>query len=736
VANLEEYLGDAFRVDRQETETLDRHLSLVAATFTQSFAAKHWPYEFRTSEETLPQSAFSQGTVAMSVTAVGRLIGECNGGPPHLFANDQLRGQWDVAITALVKNIKKRLASSRGRNPANVRSTTFGDNNPLTLSHITELVTCLGSQHIRFKTSIRSSVEEAIQNIRAHLSGDSPSLKLLDPGSGRYQKNAFVPVRAMRAVRDIHPNVSFINLKQFFESGLHDQLSFSAIPDSRFDPAEMLFCLEGLLICHPEAVECSVFERVLQVLREKQDTSAHWRPNKPFMASATGHIVLPLSVEGANSLIRSVDIMDRERSHDLFASKSMPLLRRFWNWLVARALRFERDGEQCIGWHSEHVNEPDLVHIWDTCLVTDFMIAYRALLGRHVAYRSLSLSGVKVREPRPLAEALPTKAGGAPHDWKDVLEDREPLTGKNPKHTVYQTAGDKFVAPRLAGRGERQYSMLLYGPPGTGKSTLAELMADTLKWPLLTVTVSDFLGSGGALVESRAKAIFQMLENQKNCVILFDEVDSFLLDRDSKFYRDQETLFKFLTPGMLTKINDLRAKRESLFIIATNYANRIDPAIKRIGRIDSKLLLLPPDLTRRRRMLEKAVNGLLRLRTDKSPPSGEQLNNAAKAALYLGWSDILAAVRAWADAGKSMEETLDSADRSTGPSYYGRRFPAERPFRDELLHEVQALHDLAAEVDALSTFRKHFVAAAVESAPGDAAVEADSGDFVDSLAAR
>ncbi|MEY9604268.1 SpoVK/Ycf46/Vps4 family AAA+-type ATPase [Bradyrhizobium japonicum] len=42
-----------------------------------------------------------------------------------------------------------------------------------------------------------------------------------------------------------------------------------------------------------------------------------------------------------------------------------------------------------------------------------------------------------------------------------------------------------------------------------------------------------------------------------------------------------------------------------LFVIATNYAERIDSAIKRQGRIDQHLILLPPDRERRKKFVEK-----------------------------------------------------------------------------------------------------------------------------------
>ena len=60
-----------------------------------------------------------------------------------------------------------------------------------------------------------------------------------------------------------------------------------------------------------------------------------------------------------------------------------------------------------------------------------------------------------------------------------------------------------------------------------------------------------------------------------------------------------------MTPGMLTKLNDLRRKKRLIFIIATNYENRIDAAIKRTGRIDKRYLVLPQDAKARRRMIER-----------------------------------------------------------------------------------------------------------------------------------
>jgi len=140
-------------------------------------------------------------------------------------------------------------------------------------------------------------------------------------------------------------------------------------------------------------------------------------------------------------------------------------------------------------------------------------------------------------------------------------------------------------------------------------------------------------------------------------VILFDEIDAFLLDRDSTRYDDQDTLFQFLTPGMLTKINDLHKLGRSIFIIATNYKDRIDPAIQRKGRIDQHYLLGLPDKNRREAILRKEIG----LKEEDAVS-----NDLVKKTLFYGYSDIKAAV---ADAGgegaiqTAVSEKLEEAER-------------------------------------------------------------------------
>lgn len=684
--SLEHYLASDYLAEKQEVKVIDQTLTQVEGTFLRLYneAARGWPYEFRASSEPTPFDAKSQGTLAMALLASGRLLGYCQM-PSGNFSektrdSDLFIDSWRGCLNNLISLLE-----------AGIKSNTFGDDNPITISHVSELAILIDAERFKDeKAALLANFARYVEFIGDQIKDNlGLSTNLIRPpqDSWLYYRSSFAPLRTLRAAEQLGvvDRINPIN-RTYFESTLHDHLSFSAIPDSRFDPAELLFCLEGLMICAREAVDRPLFDRILAVLSEKQNSSAHWRPNKPFLSSATGQIMLPLSVEGANSLMRSVSKMDGSGIYDTCTAKCLPLIDRFWHWLRARSVRFDKAGTKCVGWHSEHVNEPGLVHIWDTSQVAEFIFCYREMINRHIAAKSLRLSHLDIKRPRPKKDASSDKR----KRWSEKVGDFEPnLDHLGPGMQVYANIGLDFVAGWVLGK-PTNYSMLLYGPPGTGKSTVAENLAEVLEVPLITVTVSDFLGSGGANVESRAKAIFQTLEAQQNCVILFDEIDSFLLDRDSKRYREQDSLFQFLTPGMLTKLNDLRRRKRSIFIIATNYENRIDPAIKRAGRIDRLYLLPLPNRARRKRILLN--EGLI-----------EEMDEAkerelAQATVFFGFPDLKGAVVSAPD-GQATADNVIAALRLRPPatsieSYMSRLEDPERFPYSELI----SLMDLATEV--------------------------------------
>ncbi len=463
-----------------------------------------------------------------------------------------------------------------------------------------------------------------------------------------------------------------------------------------------------------QSVDTRLFGRLLDVLEAAQNTSAHWRPNKPFLRSERGLVLFPISVEAANSLRWSCAALDENERFHLYSERYIALFRRFWEWLSARRVTFGRGKS---GWHSDHVADPDSIQLWDTAQVVGFLLGYRRSLHNHIARTTLRLSRFNVRKPASAKQSWSVETKRLQHDRKTVgtekLKDEarlradfEPVTSLGSHFETYRRIEDDFLIGWL-NRTPRNFSMLLYGPPGTGKTSVAENLADALGFRLITITVSDFLAGGGGEVEARAKTIFEVLEEQANVVILFDEIDELVLDRSSTRHEKQDTVFKFMTPGMLTKLNKLRRAERSIFIIATNYAYRIDPAIRRTGRIDQNYLLLPPDAASRQSILTSFLRDAMKsgnLQRDSALDPvcidwngrWERLQNSS---FFLGYTDMKSAVDRVVHRGSTteiedLERELRDWGRTTTLRLYNRAFD-ETQDHDAIKSEFLPLVEIA-----------------------------------------
>lgn len=185
------------------------------------------------------------------------------------------------------------------------------------------------------------------------------------------------------------------------------------------------------------------------------------------------------------------------------------------------------------------------------------------------------------------------------------------------RRTVVSALRDALTEPNPDPERKKTRAVLLCGPPGTSKTSLIEAVAKQLADDLVEkqlgrylvylvqLSPADFLLDGPNRVEHRAKRIFDYLTQMENVVVLFDEIDRLILDRGGPEYEKQGDVFQFMTPSMLPKLTALRQRGSVVrFAIATNYAERIDPAIARKGRIDESFVIAPPNLNARLHVLE------------------------------------------------------------------------------------------------------------------------------------
>lgn len=508
---------------------------------------------------------------------------------------DGLRDVSTAARAKLAEEVNTALATATSSVMS--RSETFGPDDPFTVGWILELYDEADlQQRPAWLNRAKTVIEERLSNIdegarlgAPHNRGSSHALTLLRTlQSVNRLRQISVPVAATADLQRV---------KRWFEEKVHLHLSYAAIPDSSFDAPELVFALEGLLLCDPRAHGLDrLVRRILDVIAEKQQHNPNLRPYRPVLSTSKGAALLPLTIEVFNSLLRTAERFGIDRLWSGAMGSVRPIVSRYVEWLLGQRTIVETNqGKVVSGWHSEHTHTDRLIHVWETSQVLVFLKHYSAWIDAEVQREILDTQTFTISEPR-LKDYQPTAA--------DQAEENEP----DATVRLYRLIWDDYVTPRLT-RNLRKphFSMLLYGPPGTGKTTFPSYLAALLKWPLITITPSDFIVGGEQLVEERAKAIFTALEQLSDKVILFDEIDRLILNRDIKQYEVQRDIFQFMTPSMLVKLADLRRKARCIFVISTNYEERIDPAIKRSGRIDDRVAVLPPDAAQRKRMLLKTL---------------------------------------------------------------------------------------------------------------------------------
>lgn len=165
-----------------------------------------------------------------------------------------------------------------------------------------------------------------------------------------------------------------------------------------------------------------------------------------------------------------------------------------------------------------------------------------------------------------------------------------------------------FLAPmrnpelrRLYGKSLRG-GLLLYGPPGCGKTFIARAVAGELGANFLTVSPSDVLDMWIGASEKNIHDIFETARRQAPCVVFLDELDAL----GAKRSRTHHSGLRNVVNQLLTELDGIAsgAGNEGVFVLAaTNVPWDVDIALRRPGRLDRTLLVLPPDATAREAIL-------------------------------------------------------------------------------------------------------------------------------------
>lgn len=134
--------------------------------------------------------------------------------------------------------------------------------------------------------------------------------------------------------------------------------------------------------------------------------------------------------------------------------------------------------------------------------------------------------------------------------------------------------------------------LLLYGPPGCGKTYIARALAGEVGAAFMNVRISDILGHYIGDSENNLHDVFETARACAPVVLFLDEIDAVGMKRSSA----SASYMRPVTNQLLMELDGIGADNEGVFILAaTNTPWDVDPALRRPGRFDRCVAVLPPD---------------------------------------------------------------------------------------------------------------------------------------------
>jgi AAA+ superfamily predicted ATPase len=177
---------------------------------------------------------------------------------------------------------------------------------------------------------------------------------------------------------------------------------------------------------------------------------------------------------------------------------------------------------------------------------------------------------------------------------------------------VKQRLEAAFLAPmrnpelrRLYGKSLRG-GLLLYGPPGCGKTFIARAVAGELGARFIAVSFADIIDMFVGQSERNIHELFEIARRNAPCVLFLDEVDAIGQKRSQL----RHTPMRSAVNQLLLELDDVSGHNEGVFLLAaTNHPWDVDSALRRPGRFDRTLLVLPPDAAAREEVFRYHLKG-------------------------------------------------------------------------------------------------------------------------------
>jgi cell division protease FtsH len=292
-----------------------------------------------------------------------------------------------------------------------------------------------------------------------------------------------------------------------------------------------------------------------------------------------------------------------------------------------------------------------------------------------------------------VTEVVPTERRRPKYPKTDVpteepLEVRKTPAGKQPLPRAFDLPGrpelSSFINEHIVDivQNRERYKALgvdfpsavvLHGPPGCGKTFAIERLVEYLEWPSFQIEASTVASPYIHETSRKVAAVFESAMQNAPSVIIIDEMEAFLTDRQVVAGSGQHHVEEV---AELLRCIPEAIKNHVLVVAMTNRIEMIDPAILRRGRFDHVVKVDMASEVEVRVLLQKLVSELPREPYVDVAPLAKQLQGRPL-------SDVAFVVREGARlAARSGKDKLDQASLlralENSPAREGNEEPSRR----------------------------------------------------------
>jgi hypothetical protein len=479
----------------------------------------------------------------------------------------------------------------------------------------------------RWNDSIRGHIEHALKQLK--LEPARAAIGEADPSVGKgnwYPPNAyhtFWILKALGELRGKFPSqysqlerrlglaVKIDRMRQWARQTLALQTTLHSADSSTLDTDQLAWSL-AIAFSDPgldltKLSEQDFIREALRCLFTTQTKIGTWRHYAPlFHYKQTGNAYCYV-FETFAALLECTLRPDARFLREALKGHCAELLRL---WSYARATQSSQEGKIWL-WSSGHRLNQTNSESWATASVFQYAQCLRRLVGiwtREEALRALPVDSSDI----PQTKALSTlSARSATWVLGSGLTDRLFTLFVHPRELDRRESKTEPDGQPIGENHAR--SAILFGPPGASKTTMIRNLAAAIRWRYVELHSSHFVADGLPNVQKTADAIFRRLYELDHVVILFDEIDELVRERE----KEGEASGRFLTTSMLPKLAELWKNRKVLYFVATNHIEFFDKAITRAERFDAAWFVSPPSfdskLDRLATLLRKRLKRTVRI---------------------------------------------------------------------------------------------------------------------------